>query len=162
MNTSAPVFATVAAVVAAAAMTASCSLVTGGTPVAQHGSASAPASAAAPTNSAATPAPPTPVSAEDQIRQTLMAFADAANTQNWDAYLELMCSAMRVKFTGPVMDYVKKGRAESGMTTIKAITSIVITGDTATARMDTENESLGTRSVTMPLKLEDGWKVCQL
>ena len=90
-----------------------------------------------------------------------MAFADAANSQNWDAFTELMCSAMRAQFTGPVMNYLKKSRAESGMTAITAITSIVITGDHATATMTTQNESLGTRSVSLPLKLEDGWKICQ-
>jgi hypothetical protein len=47
------------------------------------------------------------------------------------------------------------------MTAITAITAIVITGDHATATLTTQNEAMGTRSVTLPLKLEDGWKVCQ-
>jgi hypothetical protein len=67
---------------------------------------------------------------------------------------------MRAKFTGPVMDYVKKGRAESGLTQA-TITSVTIDGDSATAAMNASNEALGTRSVTLPLKLEDGWKICQ-
>ncbi|MEB3982145.1 nuclear transport factor 2 family protein [Mycobacterium sp. 663a-19] len=154
------VLATAAATVAVAAVTASCSTVTGGSPVAQHSgaAATAPARATAPAPTAAPVAPP---SAEDQIRQTVMAFQDAYNTQNWDAYTDLMCSAMRAQFTGPVMNYVKKGRAETGLTTIKAITSVTITGNTATATMDAQNEALGSRSVSLPLKLEDGWKICK-
>ncbi|OBK53161.1 hypothetical protein A5655_19560 [Mycobacterium sp. 1081908.1] len=89
-----------------------------------------------------------------------MAFQDAYNTQNWDAYTELMCSAMRVEFTGSVMDYLKKSRAQNGLTTVK-ITSVAVTGDTATATMDAQNEALGSGSVSLPLKLEDGWKICK-
>jgi hypothetical protein len=158
MNASTPIHATVGATLAVVAITASCSTVTGGTPVAQHTTASV--SGTAPT-SLVTP-PPTTVSAEDEIRQTVMAFGDAYNTQNWDAYTELMCAAMRAQFTGPAMGYVKKGRAQNGLTTIKSITSVNITGDTATATMDAENEALGSRSITLPLKLEDGWKICKL
>jgi hypothetical protein len=155
MAASTSVIATVRAALAVAVVTASCSNVTGGTPVAQHTTASASATASAPTTSLV--APP---SAEDQIRQTVMAFQDAYNTQNWDAYTDLMCSAMRTQFTGPVMGYVKKGRAETGLTTVK-ITSVAIAGDTATATMDAQNEALGSRSVSLPLKLEDGWKICK-
>jgi hypothetical protein len=117
MNASTSILATVGATLAVAAVTASCSNVTGGTPVAQHSSASVSATATAPTTSLVGPP-----SAEDQVRQTVMAFQDAYNTQNWDAYTDLMCSAMRAQFTGPVMGYVKKGRAETGLTTIKNIT----------------------------------------
>jgi hypothetical protein len=153
MNASTSILATVGVALAVAAVSASCSSVTGGTPVAQHTTMSATASA--PTTSLITPP-----AAEDQIRQTVMAFQEAYNTQNWDAYTELMCSAMRAKFTGPVMGYVKKGRAETGLTTI-TITTVVITGDTATATMDARNEALGSRTVSLPLKLEDGWKICK-
>jgi hypothetical protein len=160
MNTPTPRFATAGAALAAAALAAACSTVTGGTPSTPHTSSSASMAAAAPTTPLSTPAPPTTMSAEDQIRQTVMAFQDAYNTQNWDAYTELMCTAMRAKFTGPVMDYVKKGRADTGPTMVN-ITGVTITGDTATVAMTNQNEVVGSRSVTMPLKLEDGWKICQ-
>lgn len=155
-NASTSILATVGAALAVAAVTASCSNVIGGTPVAQHGGG-APVAAPAPAPSTSLAASP---SAEDQIRQTVMAFQDAYNTQNWDAYTELMCSAMRAQFVGPVMGYVKKGRAETGLTSVKNI-SVAITGDTATATMDAQNEALGSRTVSLPLKLEDGWKICQ-
>jgi hypothetical protein len=160
MSTTTSRLARAGAALAIAAITAACSIVTGGRPVAQHTTASASATAAAPSNSVVSPAPPTTESAEDQIRQTVMAFQDAYNTQNWDAYTELMCSAMRAQFTGSVMNYLKKGRAQNGLTTVK-ITSVAVTGDTATATMDAQNEALGSGSVTLPLKLEDGWKICK-
>lgn len=157
MRCSARILATVWSVVA---LTGACSSVTGGTATGIHPSASSSATAAPPSPSSAVVVPsPTP-SAEDQIRQTVTAFQDAYNTQNWPAYTELMCSAMRAKFTGPVLDYLKKGRAESGLTHVN-ITSVTVTGDTATVAMNSSNEALGTRSVSLPLKLEDGWKICQ-
>jgi hypothetical protein len=156
-----PVFARMCGLVLAAAITASCSTVTGGTAISQHSSAARSASATAPTNSVAVPPPPPAASAEDQIRQTIFAFQDAYNTQNWDAYTELMCSAMRAEFTGPTMDYLKKGRAQNGLTTV-TITSIVVTGDKATAAMDAQNEALGSGSFKLPLKNEDGWKICKI
>jgi hypothetical protein len=155
-----PVFARMCALALAAAITASCSSVTGGTAVSQHSGAPTSANATAPTNSVAAPPPPPAASAEDEIRQTIFAFQDAYNTQNWDAYTELMCSAMRAEFTGPTMDYLKKGRVQNGLTTV-TITSIVVTGDTATATMDAKNEALGSGSFTLPLKIEDGWKICK-
>ncbi|OBF46255.1 hypothetical protein A5787_11755 [Mycobacterium sp. 852002-50816_SCH5313054-b] len=147
-------FVTAAAALAFAAIVASCSVVTGGTPALPRTSLPTSASAAAPTN------PPAPPSDEDQIRQTVMAFQDAYNTQNWGAYTELMCSAMRAEFTGPTMDYLKKSRAQNGLTTVK-ITSVAVSGDTATVAMDAQNEALGAGSVSLPLKLEDGWKICK-
>lgn len=144
---------------ALAALAASCSSVTGGTAIGVHSNGSSSAAAAGPTASSVAVTPGTP-SAEDEIRQTVTAFQDAYNAQNWTAYTELMCSAMRAKFTGPVLDYVKKGRSESGLTHI-AITSVTITGQTATASISSSNEALGTRSVSLPLQLEDGWKICQ-
>ncbi|MFZ0833418.1 MAG: hypothetical protein WAM92_10080 [Mycobacterium sp.] len=88
-------------------MAASCA--TEGTPVAETTSSSATSNASAPD---ATNAPsPTPKSDEDQMRDTVMAFQDAFNTQNWDAYLNLMCRAMREQFTAPVMERLKKTRA---------------------------------------------------
>jgi hypothetical protein len=142
----------------AVVLIASCAHRIGGTALPQPASASSTATAPPPT--AAAPAPSTPASDEDQIRQTLMAFQDSYNTQNWDAYLELMCTAMRAKFTGTVMNYVKKGRAQNGVTVVKII-FVAITGDTATATMEGHNEALGTHTASLPLKLEDGWKICQ-
>jgi hypothetical protein len=156
-----PMFARLCGLALAAAITASCSTVTGGTAISQHSGAPSSANATAPTNSVAAPPPPPVPSAEDQIRQTIFAFQDAYNTQNWDAYTELMCSAMRAEFTGPTMDYLKKGRAQNGLTTV-TITSIVVTGATATAAMNAQNEALGSGSFTLPLKLEDGWKICKV
>ncbi len=158
MHTRTTPFATMAAAMAVAAIAASCSVVTGGTPAPPRANPSAPT--AAPGNPPAAQPPPAPPTDEEQIRQTVTAFQDAYNTQNWAAYTELMCSAMRAQFTGPVMDYVKKGRAETGLTHI-TITKVTITGETAVAAMDSSNEALGTRSVTLPLKLEDGWKICK-
>lgn len=157
MRAPASAWAKAGAALGVAAVTAACSVVTGGAPVFPHNTTSV---VAGPTNAPLTPPPPTTESAEDQIRQTVMAFQDAYNTQNWDAYTELMCAAMRVEFTGSVMDYLKKSRAQNGLTTVK-ITSVAITGDTATATMDAQNEALGSRSVSLPLKLEDGWKICK-
>jgi hypothetical protein len=153
--------ARVGATCLAVVLLASCSHRIGGTALPQHAGASSTAATAAPPGTAGAPAPSAPATDEDQIRQTLMAFQDSYNTQNWDAYLELMCTAMRAKFTGTVMNYVKKGRAQNGVSTVK-ILSIAISGDTATANLEGHNEALGTSTATLPLKLEDGWKICQL
>lgn len=153
-------FAKAAAALATVTLTAACSVVVGGAPVSPRTTAPTSVGAAGPTDSLPAPPPPTTESAEDQIRQTIMAFQDAYNTQNWGAYTELMCSAMRVEFTGPTMDYLKKTRVQNGLTTVK-ITSVVVTGDTATVTMDAQNEALGSGSVSLPLKLEDGWKICK-
>jgi hypothetical protein len=59
------------------------------------------------------------------------------------------------------MDYVKKDRAQTGLSRI-TITSVTATGETATAAIDPENEAVGSRSVTMSLKRDDGRKVCVL
>lgn len=142
---------------------ASCSVSTSGRPVAAPPNAtSAPASGAVPSPGPPAPAPSTTVSDEDQIRQAVMAFQAAYNTQAWDAYLDLMCAGMRAQFTGSVMDYVKKGRIQNGLTNVK-VTAVEIHGDTATATFDAQNETLGSRSgQTLPLKLEDGWKICKI
>jgi hypothetical protein len=155
-----PVVTRVCAIAVAAALTASCTTTTGGSALPQQTGASTSATAAPP-GSPAAPAPSGKPSAEDQIRETLKAFQDSYNTQNWDAYLELMCTAMRTKFSGTVMNYVKKGRAQNGITTIKDIKSIVVTGDTADATFVGQSETLGTQTVSLPLKLEDGWKICK-
>jgi hypothetical protein len=125
----------------------------GGTPVTQQSNTTSAAAAAVPS---AAPTPPPPPSDEDQVKETVMAFQDAYNTKNWDAYAELMCTSMRAKFTGVVMDYLKKGRQDTGLTQIKTITP-VITGDTAVVTMDAQNETMGTQTVKLPLKREDGW-----
>lgn len=143
---------------AISAITPACTTVTGGT--AAHSATTSPAAGSASTSTPAA-ATPTSVSVENQIRQTVTAFQDAYNTENWQAYTELMCTAMRAQFTGPVADYVKKGRAESGLTQVTII-SVTVTGDSAVAATNSTNEALGTRSVTLPLKLEDGWKICKV
>jgi hypothetical protein len=153
--------ARMAATCMAAVLIAACSHRIGGTAIPQPASAPTTAAAGAPPGTAGAPAPSAPATDEDQIRQTLMAFQDSYNTQNWDAYLELMCTAMRAKFTGTVMNYVKKGRAQNGVSTVK-ILSIAISGDTATANLEGHNEATGTSTASLPLKLEDGWKICQL
>jgi hypothetical protein len=151
-----------AAVLAAAVMTASCSSSTGGTAI-PHGSqvsTPGPASATRPSPPAAAPTSAA-VSDEDQVRQTVSAFNDAYNSQNWQAYAELMCVAMRNQFTGVVMDYVKKNRANTGANTIKSI-AVTISGDSATASITGTNEAIGSGTISLPLKREDGWKVCQV
>lgn len=145
----------------AAAITASCSTTTGGAPVAQRATTSVRASASNPTNSAAAQPPSAAVSDEGQVRQTVKTFQDAYNTENWDAYLDVMCAPMRSKFTGVVMDSLKKDRERAGVTTA-TITSVSINGDTATVNINSRNEALGSMSVSLPLKREeDGWKICQ-
>ena len=161
MTTSVPVLTRLGALGVAAVMAASCTRETGGTAHPQRSGSSTSAVAAGPLTPTGSPAPSASPSASDQIRETLMAFQDAYNTQNWDAYLELMCAPMRAKFTGTAMNYVKKGRAQNGVTTVKSITSITITGDTATVSFEGQSEALGTGTITLPFKLEDGWKVCK-
>lgn len=105
------------------------------------------------------PPPPAPLSDEDQVRDTLLATADAYNTQNWDAYLELLCPEQRAKFTGQIMDSVKKTRAQNGLSYMK-VQKVTIDGDTAKATVEASNEVLGTQTLTMPLERSDGWKLC--
>jgi hypothetical protein len=163
MNTSAPVVTSLGAIGVAVFLTTSCTTVTGGTALPQRAGVSASATGAAPSSGGPpTPAPSTKPSDQDEIRDTLMAFQDAYNTQNWDAYLELMCTAMRTQFSGTVLNYVKKTRAQNGVTTIKNIIRIAVTGDTADATFQAQNESMGTQTVSLPLKLEDGWKICKI
>ncbi|BAX93410.1 hypothetical protein MSG_03272 [Mycobacterium shigaense] len=156
-----PVIARAAAVGTAIILTAACTTSTGGSARPQQTGTPVSATAAAPPGTSAAPAPPAKPSAQDQIRETLMAFQDAYNTQNWDAYLQLMCTAMRTKFDGTAMNYVKKTRAQNGVTTIKDINSIVVTGDTANATFVGQNETVGSHTASLPLKLEDGWKICK-
>jgi hypothetical protein len=149
-------FAGSAASLLAAALLVACS--TDGKPAAQQTSAPTSAASAPATTAAALPPPPPP-SDEDQVKETILAYQDAYNTQNWDAYTELLCTAMRTKFVGSVMDALKKGRHDTGLTQVKAVRPTV-TGDTAVAEMDVENETTGTSTVQLPLKREDGWKIC--
>ncbi|MDI3313199.1 MAG: hypothetical protein QJR12_02595 [Mycobacterium sp.] len=93
------------------------------------------------------------------MRETVVAFQDAYNTRNWDAYLQLMCPSMREKFAGPVLDMVKKTRADQGLSRAN-VTAVTIQGDTATATIDGQNEVLGSRTVHLPLVRADGWKIC--
>lgn len=135
------------------------SCATEGAPVAETTPASATSAASAP---ATTNAPsPTPKSDEDQIRDTVMAFQDAFNTQNWDAYLNLMCRAMREQFTAPVMERLKTTRTDQGLTQVISVKA-TIAGDNATATLDAQNELLGRQTVDLPLVREDGWKICKV
>lgn len=120
------------------------------------------ASSAAPTSSAAPapPPPPAPLSDEDQVKQVVRAFQDASNTQNWDAYLDAMCPAMRAQFTGPIMDSVKKNRANVGITTADVV-SVTFNGDKAKAILDATNELAGNMKIPLTLaRGDDGWAIC--
>lgn len=134
------------------------SSLTAGTPVAEHSSTAPPAAAAPPPPPA--PEPPAPPSDEDQIRQAVQAFQDAYNTQNWDAYKQQMCPAMRDQFTeGPVMDQLKKTRADNGLTRA-TVSAVDIDGEVATVTLDSQNEALGNMAPTLRLERADGWKIC--
>jgi hypothetical protein len=131
---------------------------------AQSGAGStSPSDAAASASESPPPAPPAPppMSDEDQIRQAVIAFADAYNTQNWAAYNELMCQKMAEQFNGPATDLLKKTRANNGLSQVIAVNDIVIDGVNATAKMDAQNEVLGRQTIEMKLAQDqDGWKVC--
>ena len=91
----------------------------GQAPVAQQSSATSPSavpSTSAPAAASPTPSP-TPVSDADQVRAAVLAFQDAYNTQNWDAYLAGMCTAWRQQMA-PLIDNVKKTRTDQGLTTV--------------------------------------------
>jgi ketosteroid isomerase-like protein len=141
-----------------AALMAGCSHTTPGTP--QPSPSTSTAAAGKPSGTVT--APSAPPSDEAQIRETIKQFQDASNSQNWDAYLEVMCAPMRAQFTPGVMDYLKKDRARNGATTA-VVTSVKIDGDNATANLTSTNEVMGTRDVQIPLKHEDdGWKICHV
>lgn len=144
------VTAVVGAMLVTVALGAACSR--GGTPVVVETSAAPSRTAASATT---TPAP----SDDDQVREAVAAFQDAYNTQNWDAYLELMCPSWRAQYTGPVMDSTKKTRVDQGLTTV-TVTSVRIVGDEATATVDAQNELLGRKTLDFTLVREDGWRMC--
>ncbi|AEF34065.1 MULTISPECIES: nuclear transport factor 2 family protein [Mycobacteriaceae] len=139
-------------------VTSCSSSLTAGTPVTEHSASPAPSAVAPPSPPA--PEPPPPPSDDDQIRQTVQAFQDAYNTQNWDAYKEQMCPAMRDQFTdGPVMDLLKKTRADGGLTRA-TVSAVDIDGDVATVTLDSQNEASGNLAPTLRLERGDGWKIC--
>ncbi|MEB3033073.1 Rv0361 family membrane protein [[Mycobacterium] nativiensis] len=139
----------------------SCSTTTAGRPVAGD-SAAVTTTGAAPSGPAELPPPPpTAASDEDQIREAIRTFQDAYNVENWDAYRQMMCPAMRDQFTGPIMEMVKKGRTDNGLTDI-AVVGVEIDGDRATVTLDSQNEAVGRLTVTLPLERSDGWKICQV
>ncbi|MDD7812150.1 nuclear transport factor 2 family protein [Mycobacterium sp. CSUR Q5927] len=150
-------YAGIGSLLATSVLIVSCSSsLTAGTPVAEHSSSPTSAAAAPPPP----PEPPPPPSDEDQIRQTVQAFQDAYNTQNWDVYKEQMCPAMRDQFTeGPVMDLLKKTRADNGLTRA-TVSAVDIDGDVATVTLDSQNEALGNLAPTLRLERADGWKIC--
>jgi predicted lipid-binding transport protein (Tim44 family) len=159
-----PLAAGLATAAITAALATSCAHSTSGTAATQHTPPQATTGASAGPHPSATAAP-TPaapvVSDEDQAKQSVTDFQNAYNSQNWEAYTELMCAAMRSQFTGVIMDSVKKGRAQNGPVVIKAVT-VRISGDDATATINGASEGLGPGSIDLPLKREDGWKVCQI
>lgn len=142
-----------------AGLVTSCSTTTTGRPIAeQHGAVST--TEISPSSAPELPAPPPPpMSDEDQVREALRTFQDAYNVENWEAYRQMMCPAMRDQFNGPIMDMVKKGRTDNGLTNA-TVTGVEIDGDTATAMIESENEATGQHSVTLPLERSDGWKIC--
>jgi hypothetical protein len=147
------------AIICMAALTTSCSK--DAAPAVQAPQSSS-AAAAATTTSALPPPPPppAPLSDEDQVRQAVRAFQDASNTQNWDAYRDAMCPAMRAQFTGPIMDSVKKNRANVGITTANVL-SVTFDGDKAKAILDATNELAGNMKIPLTLaRGDDGWAVC--
>ncbi|MGH3525556.1 MAG: nuclear transport factor 2 family protein [Mycobacterium sp.] len=150
-------FAGVGCLLLVSALAVSCT--TAGTPVAEPTTTPS-ATVPAPTSATASAVPPpTVASDEDQIRQTMQAFQDAYNTENWAAYRELMCPSMREQFTGTVMDTLKKTRRDQGLTQA-TVNSATIDGDTAMVMIDFQNETLGEKELMWPFERSDGWKVC--
>ncbi|MBY0290242.1 MAG: nuclear transport factor 2 family protein [Mycobacteriaceae bacterium] len=145
------VSAVIGAMLVTVSVGAACSR--GGTPVAQESTAESTQTSVAATTTTTAP------SDDDQVRETVMAFQQAYNTQNWDAYLELMCPSWRAQYTGPVMDMTKKTRIDQGLTTM-TVNSVQILGDEATANVDAQNELLGRKTLDLKLVREDGWRVC--
>jgi len=146
------VSAVITAILVTVAMGSACSR--GQTPAAEQTAESAPTSA-----SDTTTPEPAPLSDEDQVRETVRAFQDAYNTQNWDAYLALMCPSWAAQYTGPVMETLKKTRVDNGLTTAD-VTNVQIVGDEATATVDAQNELLGRKTLDFQLVREDGWRMC--
>ena len=144
--------AVIGAMLVTVALSAACSR--GGTPVAEETTAKSTQTSAAETITTTT-AP----SDDDQVRETVMAFQQAYNTQNWDTYLELMCPSWRAQYTGPIMDMTKKTRIDQGLTTM-TVNSVQIVGDEATATVDAQNEMLGRKTIELKLVRDDGWRVC--
>jgi len=128
----------------------------GEAPVAERTAAESTQTSVADTTTTTTTTAP---SEEDQVRAAVLAFQDAYNTQNWDAYLDAMCPSWAAQYTGPVMDMTKKTRVDQGLTTVKVMT-VRIVGDEATATVDAQNEMLGRRTVELNLVRDDGWRVC--
>lgn len=147
------VLAVTGAVLVTVTLGAACSR--GEAPVAQDTAAESTQTSVAEATTTTTTAP----SDEDQVRAAVMAFQDAYNTQNWDAYLDAMCPSWAAQYTGPVMDLTKKTRVDQGLTTVKVMT-VRIVGDEATATVDAQNEMLGRKTVELQLVREDGWRVC--
>ena len=146
-------------IVAAVVLLAACS--SGEQQAASSASSSGTSAVAAPSSpSSPTPPPaPPPMSDKDQVVAAMQAVADAYNTKNYDAYLEMLCPAMRVKFTGSILEQLKQTRDKQGLSTFKVI-DVTIDGDSAKVRVQATNEALGTQELTMPMERGDGWKLC--
>lgn len=146
----------VAAVIAAVLVAVAPACSRGNAPTTEQ--TNAPSAPSATHTASATPSP-TPISDEDLVRQTVLTFQNAYNTQNWDAYFASMCRAWRDQFTEPMIEAMKQTRADQGLTTV-TVTGVQITGDAATATLDARNELLGQKTIELRLAREDGWKVC--
>ena len=93
-------------------------------------------------------------------------MADTRTVELFDEFTELIRSfivrkGVTRKDYEAIMDYVKKNRANTGANTIKSI-AVTINGDDATASITGTNEAVGSGTISLPLKREDGWKVCQI
>lgn len=142
----------------AAALLVSCS---GSEPPPAESNSASTSAASSSSAAAAAPLPPAPapMSDEEQVAEALQIVQDAYNTQNWEAYLEMMCPDQRAKFIGNVMEGVKTTRLQNGLTNVKVL-NVTVDGDTAKARVEASNEVLGTQEITMPFERSDGWKLC--
>ncbi|MGH3525317.1 MAG: nuclear transport factor 2 family protein [Mycobacterium sp.] len=95
-----------------------------------------------------------------QVIETYKAFWDAYNTQDWDAYLSLMCPRMRESTTAAGIDQVKRQRAQNGLTMV-TVNTVSIEGDTATVVYSGTNEAgPEPRGIAYMARGSDGWKVC--
>lgn len=115
---------------------------------------------AAATLAAAAPRSAAP-SQDHQGRATVTAVNGGYNGHNGQARTELMCAAMRAQLTGVVIEALKPNRADTGVNTIGSM-AVAIAGDTATASITGTDEASGTGTITLPLKRDDGRKVCQV
>ena len=87
----------------------------------------------------------------------MLAFQDAYNTQKWDDYLNGMCTECGQQMAADRQR--EETRTEQGLTAI-TVTGVNITGGSATAALNAQNELLVRSTIETKLTREDGWKVC--